>query len=382
MSKRGLILSGGGARGAYQVGVLQALGHICDELNIKSPFQVYSGVSAGSINASFMATYAHDFPRGVEALVQLWSELKPEMVFQSDVIAIGKKLGLKFANFSFGQFTADEVRNSLLDTTPLKQLLQKNLNLNQLQKNINDGFLESLVVTAMAYNSSQAVSFVQGKKGLTSWNKPRRKSEFTSITPEHIMASSAIPMLFPPIKIDDHFYGDGCVRNATPCSPSLRLGAEKLFVVGVRRMSLNASDIKALSDVRPPSMIRIINVILNTVLLDGIEHDIERIESANKLAALIKSKDVSLDKDHKQLKHIDYVCISPSEDIGLLASERAAKLPRMLRFFLKTFGNIEDAHELVSYLLFEADFCKKLIEIGYHDGLEQRDSIVKFLNLK
>lgn len=373
--KMGLVLSGGGARGAYQVGVLQALGHICSELNIKSPFQIYSGVSAGSINAAFMASYAHDFSRGAEELSQLWSNLKPENIFKSDVIALGKKLGMKFVDFSFGQFTQEDVRNSLLDTSPLKDLLQKNLNLNQLRQNIENKNLEALAVTAMDYHTSQAVSFIQGNEHLPQWSKPRRKSVPTSILPEHIMASSAIPLLFPPIRVEDRYYGDGCVRNTTPCSPTLRLGAEKIFVVGVRRIIPSASDLKALHDQASPSMIRIINVLLNTVLLDGIEHDIERINRINEMVSLLPKGKGS----EAELKRVDYIWVSPSGDIGEIASERSTHLPRMLRFFLKTLGHIEDAHELVSYLLFESNFCKQLIEMGYQDGLEQRDSIIHFL---
>lgn len=376
-SKLGVVLSGGGARGAYQAGVLQATAHIARELGIKSPFSIFSGVSAGSINSSFMASFAHDFSRGAEELVQLWSHLESEKVFQADVIALGKKLGLGFANLSFGKFTQDEIKNSLLDTSPLHQLLAQHLNFNQIQENIKNGALKALVITAMDYHNSQAVSFIQGEDGHPTWQKSRRKSVKAKIQAEHIMASSAIPLLFPPIKIGDVFYGDGCVRNTTPCSPALRLGADNLLIVGVRRQAtMNADDIKAISDQRTPSLIRIINVLLNSVMLDGIEHDVERLGYINQLVSQVSEEK----RKSMSLKPVNFVWISPSVDIGALAAERIGKLPRMLRFFFKAMGHLEDANELVSYLMFDSSFCKTLIEIGYNDGMRHKEEIQKLLS--
>ena len=376
MSKIGMVLSGGGARGAYQVGVLQAVADIANELGIKSPFSVFSGVSAGSINAAYMASFAHDFSLGTQGLAQLWGGLSTDKVFTADVIALGKKLGLNFAQLSFGKFTHDEIQNSLLDTAPLFKTISQHLNYSQIQDNITKGILDALVITAMDYRNSQAVSFLQGKDSIKTWDKPRRKSENVQIQTEHIMASSAIPLLFPPIKIDQRYFGDGCVRNSTPCSPSIRLGANHLLVIGVRRQStLNASDIKAMTEDKPPSLIRIINVLLNSVMLDGVEHDVERLKRINQLVDEIGE---SKNKD-STLKKVNYVWISPSVDIGQMAFERISKLPRMLRFFLKAMGHLEDATELVSYLMFDSSFCKQLIEIGYNDGLRQKDEIKNLL---
>jgi len=222
--KTALILSGGGARGAYQVGVLKGIAEILPEKKI-SPFQILSGVSAGAINTSKLASDIEHFGNAVEKLIYLWSKITTDQVFKTDFLTLNK--------FSLGLF-GEKKMNSLLDTTPLQGLIEEFCDFNKIAKNLEEEVIDSMLITANNYDQSSAVSFIQTRTHHPVWKESRRQAQLTEIGPEHIMASSAIPMLFPPIQIGKDFYGDGCVRNSTPCSPAIRMGAEKLFVIGVR----------------------------------------------------------------------------------------------------------------------------------------------------
>ncbi|MBY0451841.1 MAG: alpha/beta hydrolase, partial [Bdellovibrionaceae bacterium] len=195
---------------------------------------------------------------------------------------------------------------------------------------------------------------------------------------KHIMASSAIPMLFPPIKIGEEYYGDGCVRNNTPCSPPIRMGAEKLFVIGVRTQATGSNEsAEHPNTFEPPSIIRIINTLLNAVLLDSVEQDVRRIQRINQF---IEDASQGGKVDNTDLKAIPALCISPSEDIGLLARAHAHHLPRLLRMTLSTFGSLDESSEILSYLLFDAQFCRKLIDMGYHDAMSSKEKILQFFH--
>ncbi|MGZ3692192.1 MAG: patatin-like phospholipase family protein, partial [Pseudobdellovibrio sp.] len=208
------------------------------------------------------------------------------------------------------------------------------------------------------------------------WKESRRVAKHVEVNERHVMASSAIPMLFPPIQIDNQYYGDGCVRNATPCSPSIRLGAEKLFVIGVRTQ-LHAPVIQENEELTPksPSFVRIINTLLNAVLLDSVEQDVHRIQKINQLASLLPESQRNAD-----FKNIPAICISPSQDIGQLARNHAHHLPRLIRMTLSTFGSLDEASEILSYLLFEPHFCRKLLDMGYNDAMASKKEILEFFN--
>ena len=222
-AKTALILSGGGARGAYQVGVLKGLAEILKKAKFKNPFQILSGVSAGAINSAKLASEIENFDVAVEKLVHLWSQMSTEQVFKTDFLSLNK--------FSLGLFGQNKL-NALLDTSPLRTLITKNCDFSKIKKNLDQNLLESLIITANNYDNNSAVSFIQSKTSNVSWSESRRQAVLCEIDSNHIMASSAIPMLFPPIAIHSDYYGDGCVRNNTPCSPSIRMGANKLFVIG------------------------------------------------------------------------------------------------------------------------------------------------------
>lgn len=371
-SKTALILSGGGARGAYQVGVLKGLSEILKEEKIKNPFQILSGVSAGAINCGKLATHIENFDVAIEKLVYLWSNITSEQVFKTDFLSLNK--------FSLGLF-GEKKLNALLDTAPLRALIEKNCDFAKIQKNLDNKVIESVIITANNYDKNSAVSFIQSRQSNVAWSESRRHAELTDIDAGHIMASSAIPMLFPPIKINYSFFGDGCVRNNTPCSPSIRMGAEKLFVIGVRTQissekeaHSNAPPNKKNANHKEPSMIRILNTLLNAVLLDGVEQDVHRIQRINDLVSKTNLKV----RDEHDLKMIPALCISPSENIGEIARGYAHHLPRLLRMTISTFGHLDEASELLSYLLFHPQFCRKLIDMGYKDALNHKQAIQTF----
>lgn len=367
---KALVLSGGGARGAYQAGVLNATAEIAAHLGQKRPFEIYNGASAGAINASFLATQADNFLQATENLGNLWATLDAHQVFKSDALSLGK-IGFKWMrDLPLGGMTGFSPGPALLDTSPLRELLQNNLDFPKIQSNIQSGALRALAVTAVDYHTSMAATFIQGQENLPIWVRSRRYSEKSTIHTDHIMASSAIPLLFPPVEINGHHYGDGCLRNQAPLSPAIHLGAEKILVVGVRR-NTNIDVSKQKTVLTPPTLGRVINTLLNAVLLDGIELDVDRLKKINEFMGRIP------DKLHSQLnfRKVDFVWIHPSIDIGQLAYDHAHKLPPFIRYLLRGLGPSEDSKETISYLLFDPVFCQKLMDAGYEDAMAKREEI-------
>lgn len=374
--KIAIVLSGGGARGAYQVGVISAIAQVMVENNIQSKIEIFTGVSAGAINATFLAAYCDDFQMASKKLVDLWSSLTSDQIFYTDAVHLGK-LGLKWmGELSFGGLTGSSPGRALLDTAPLAKLISKNIDFTRIQRNIQNQHLKALAITAIDYNLSEAVTFVQGDSKIPDWKKSRRHSEKTQIQTEHVMASAAIPLLFPPVSVDARHFGDGCVRNTHPCGPSIYMGAQRLIIIGVRSQTENLVQVAPSKESgHSPSVARVLNVLLNSVLLDGIDLDVERLRRVNDFVAQVP-------ESHRQninYKPLQFAWICPSSDIGAVAFQNSSKLPRMIRYLLKGLGTIEEASEIVSYLLFEPAFCSRLIEIGYNDGMKQKEALLQVL---
>lgn len=372
---RALVLSGGGARGAYQVGVLQAIAEVVLQNKIQKPFSIYTGISAGAINAGFLACGADDFCLSARKLGDLWGSLTSDQIFKTDAVSLGK-IGLKWmGELSLGGMSGTTPGRSLLDTEPLSELIRNNCNFSKIRKHIDSGDLHAVAVTALDYKTSTTISFIQGNDTVKPWARSRRQSErIEQLKTEHIMASSAIPILFPPARADDRYFGDGCVRNVTPCSPAIHLRASKLFVVGVRKPSDTQYEKMVQQSSHPPSVARVVNVLLNSVLLDGVDVDIERMSRINEFLSRVPEEH----HDRLNFKKMDYVFINPSEDIGSIAASMSSRLPRIIRYLLKGLGPLEEASEIMSYLMFEKDFTQHLIEVGYEDGLQQKENIIKF----
>lgn len=378
--KTGLVLSGGGARGAYQVGVLKGLSTLLRELKITHPFQILSGSSAGAINTAKLACTDLDFYKAVTELERLWTEIKSDQVFKTELMSFNK--------FGLGSLISSPKKfNSILDTTPLRKLIDDHCNFNNIQSNLEKGLFDSVIITTNNYDRNKAISFIQSCSKLNSnlslWKESRRSAEFAQLSASHIMASSAIPMLFPPINLNGESYGDGCVRNSTPCSPSIKMGAQKLFVIGVRTQNNKESTTHKQSDnpksIPEASMIRILNTLLNAVLLDSVEQDVQRIQRINDLYD--EAQKINSEFKSEKLKKIPALCISPSRDIGEIARQKAHHIPRILRMTISAFGELDEASEILSYLLFDSDFCTTLINMGYEDALSQKKEIINFFEL-
>lgn len=370
--KFGLVLSGGGARGAYQAGVLQAIVEIAKSLGVRRPFPVITGVSAGAINASYLAAMSDDLELGCEKMAGLWSNLTAERVFKTDALTAGRS-GFRFMmDATVGALYKKKLARSLLETSPLRALLEEHVPFHRIDKNVSDGHLDALAVTAMNYTNSNSVTWVQGQKSLGMWTRQRRKSETALIGVEHIMGSAAIPLFFPPIRVGEDHYGDGCLRNTAPLSPAIHLGADRLIVISVRRPESKAAP---LSPDIEPSIARVLGVILNALLLDAVDVDMERMMRINQTLDLVPERQ----REELQLRKVDYLWLRPSHDIGHLAGELFDRLPRVIRYLVAGLGSSKEAAELTSYLLFDPDFCGQLVRMGYEDGIAQRADIAKFL---
>ncbi len=368
--KLGVVLSGGGARGAYQAGVMHALSQILE--SEQREISVLTGASAGAISASFLASHWENPRIATEKLTELWSGIHADQVYRTDAFSIGK-IGLKWAlDATMGSFVEKKMARSLLNTEPLRKLIGENISIKKIGENLAKEHLESLSVTAMDYASATSVSFVQAASELPMWDRYRRRGELDTITVDHVLGSSAIPLFFPPVQIGQRFFGDGCVRNTAPVSSAIHLGAEKLIVVSVRRPDSLAPP----ADLNyEPTIARVLGVIMNALLLDAIDLDMERLDRINRTLDNVESTKA----DKIGLRKLEHFWIRPSVDIGLLASGQFEQMPPVIRYLLGGLGSSRESSEITSYLLFEPEFCAKLVEIGYQDTLAQSAELKTFL---
>lgn len=368
-----LILPGGGARAAYQVGVIRALATI-HQSRERNPYRILCGTSAGAINAAALASRADDFREAAEWLEYLWMNLSTNSIYRSDWFGvIGNAWRLLMSLFNAGIAVGRPV--GLLDNAPLRELLAKNIDFSAISRQIHDGHLDALSVTAMNYTQGMSISFFQGGPKHAGWQRWRRQGVPTPIDIAHVMASTAIPTIFPPQRIGQHYYGDGALRQLTPISPALHLGADKVLIVpanGHRREYA-----KHIRKIHSPAFGQIIGHLLNSAFVDSIENDIERLERINQLIRLMpKKKSVT---EH-QLKVIDAMVISPSEDIDSLADEHVHQLPRSIKTFMRGTGSrYGGGVNVASYLLFTHSFAERLIQLGYNDGMAQADELSRFV---
>ncbi|MBL4581739.1 MAG: patatin-like phospholipase family protein [Gammaproteobacteria bacterium] len=363
----GLLLSGGGARAAYQVGVLRAIAELLPK-DASNPFHIISGTSAGALNAASLACHAHRFRTGVKLLEHLWKNISSEQIYtphSSKLLGSASVLLL-----SSVRNKSVDVPRSLLDNSPLLELLQRVLKLNKIQRNIDRGLLDALSITASAYNTGESVSFYQGMKGLADWEGPHRIGRRDLINHSHLMASAALPVLFPAVKIGSQFYGDGSVRQLAPTSTPIHLGATRLLVVGVsgNRLKTPAED----KLTTPPSISQIIGHMLNSAFVDTLDNDLEFLRSMNDVLKHMPDKIRNSSKISAQ--HIELLEISPSKEINILATEFYDELPKQMAKHIKP----DTSSTLLSLVLFEKGFCSALIKMGYEDALAKESEIKQF----
>ncbi len=374
--KLALVLSGGGARGAYQAGVVRAIAEICAEAGNPEAFSIMSGVSAGAINAAFLAARKESLIACTERLIDLWVSININQVIRTDLRSLSN-IGLKWATDIISSGALRKQRaNCLLDTKPLFSLLTEQIDFEQIKKNQRSGLLETLTVSATDYDNSENVTFVHSMHSYTPWRRMRRLSQSALITVDHVCASAAIPLFFAPVSIDGHAFGDGCLRNTAPLSAAVHLDADALIVVGVQYTPENPALTQSRAiDGESTSIAQILSVLLNSVMLDGVGTDVERLNRINNTLRLIPEND----RPKAGLRIVEHLHISPTEDIAKIAAQEYEKLPRSLRYLVEGLGNREDVANLSSYLLFVSSFCSRLVNLGYDDGKRKKAEILKII---
>ncbi len=375
-SKVGLILAGGGARAAYQVGVLKAIAELLPP-DCPNPFPIVCGTSAGAINATTLAIYARRFQEGVRRLVVVWRNFHVHQVFRTDSLSVLAN-GLRWLGAIVFAGLGRHNPIALLDREPLQQLLRQTIPCEQIQASIDAGALHALSVTVSGYGSGQSVTFFQGVSSLAPWQRSRRIGSAANITIDHLMASSAIPFLFPAVRINREYFGDGSMRQIAPISPALHLGADRVMVIGVRHEG-GVGPVRVNGD-EYPSLAQIAGHVLNSIFLDSLEADIERLRRINKTISLIPTD--HLHEGGVTLRSVDVLVISPSEDLEKLAARHAHHLPWTIRSLLASLGAFNrKGSNLISYLLFERPYCRDLIDLGYGDAMRRKDEILRFLEM-
>ncbi len=370
----GLVLSGGGARAAYQVGVLNALAEMLPA-NIPCPFKIICGTSAGAINATVLAVSASNFTEGVRQLTAVWKHFHVHHVYRADptgVIHNSAKWAMAVLTGGLGKRTPF----SLLDNTPLAHLLGTRVDYTAIQRSIDAGDLYAFSITCSGYTSGQSVTFYQGMPKLEPWQRARRIGVPTQIGLEHLMASSALPFIFPAMHINREFFGDGSMRQIAPLSPALHLGADRLFVIGVGRETQTQQERTRTESF--PSLAQIAGHCLNSIFLDSLEADLERLQRINRTLSIMPKE---LQGKHSMPLHqVDFRVIAPSEALEKIAISHVHELPRTIRVLLYTVGALKrSGSNLASYLLFEPGFCRALIQLGYDDAMKRRADLMAFL---
>jgi NTE family protein len=368
--RAGLVLTGGGARAAYQVGVIKAVRDILGN-PVKNPFPILCGTSAGAINATTLAVYADDFSRGVGNLLEVWENMHCHHIYRTDFGHIMKS-GARWLSAMMLLSRHNPV--SLLDSTPLKEMLERTLAFERIQDHIDSGALYAVSVTASGYTTGQSVSFFQGGSGLEGWERNQRIGAAVSLKLEYLLASSALPFIFPAVKVHREYFGDGSVRQIAPISPALHLGADRVLVVGTGRQTPDMA--RARSNVYP-SVAQIAGHALNSIFLDGLSVDLERLERINRTLTLIPAE--KLAEANLPLRPVKVLFISPSQPLERIAARFVHELPATIRFILRPTGAMNrSGSNLVSYLLFEESFCRTLIDLGYQDTVGQEQEVRAF----
>jgi len=366
-----LVLAGGGARAAYEVGVLSAIAERAPGLE----FPILTGVSAGAINAVYLAAHAETLSAACGALRDHWSHLVVDRVYRIQPWHLGRALLRGVAGPLLGARGEAAVVRGLMDMSPLRESLAARLDFGGIDANIASGRLHAVALSATSYASGQTVTFVHGASGVPTWRRALRYAVRARLTLDHVMASAALPILFPAVRLGDAFYGDGSVRQTAPLAPAIHLGARAILVVTQRsEPELAASPVPTLGDY--PTLAEVIGLLLHAIFLDALEADAERIERINRTLARVPAGAAP-----EGLRPVSLLMLRPSRDLGALAAGSGAKLPPAVRWVVRRMGGHRTtAVDFLSYLLFDPAYTTALIDLGYADGLTQWPRIERFLS--
>ncbi len=373
----GLILPGGGARGAYQVGVLKAIEELLPA-GSASPFPVVTGTSAGSLNASMVASRSSNYTDGMRRLEGMWKNLHMDMVVRTEV-SVALKTGAAWMWSFASRGSMDSPPRSLLDNSPLRSLLENHVNLARMRQCIETGHLQALGITSSSYAQGASITHFEGQPDLEGWERTRRFGIPTRLAINHLMASIAIPVVFPAVRIENDYHGDGSMRESAPLSPALHLGANKLLVISVRNPTLDEPPAVRQAP-QYPSLGQITGYVFDTLFMDRLDSDIERLNRIN--FALSKTRRDTFRHGNSLLRPVEFLVISPSRDIRSIVARHTSAFPRSMKILLSGIGAMaKEGRPLTSYLLFDSAFCRELIELGYEDGQREREKLQALLEL-
>ena len=365
----GLILTGGGARAAYQIGVLRAIATTLPK-QARNPFHIIAGTSAGALNAASLATHAHHLGTAVRILESMWKNISSDMVYDLHSANLLSGASGLVLNMLTGKNSDNAV--ALLNNTPLAELLARVIKFDRIQHNIDIGLLDALSITASAYSSGESVSFYQAVKNSENWQGPHRIGVRTELGLGHLMASAAIPVIFPAVKLGAQYFGDGAIRQLAPTSTALHLGARRLLAIGVSGNRTKAPLEDEMTE--QPSLSQILGHILNSAFVDTLENDLEFLRHMNAVIPLIPESAIEHNSIH--MNKIDLLEISPSRELNVLAMEHYHELPKAMTRYIKEGSS----GTLLSLILFERGFCSALCQLGFEDAMEKEGRIREFFS--
>lgn len=364
-----LVLTGGGARAAYQVGFLKCLAENMPEASLP----IITGVSAGAINAAYLASHRGSLSDAVKGLDELWSNLDPYEIYRVGTIPLFSNIlrwGLRLLS---GGSRAVPEPESILDVTPLRELLVRELTtrsgtIEGIVENLDSGRLKAVALSTLKYSTGQTITWVQGRD-FEAWERPRRRGVQTKIAVDHVMASAALPLVFPAVEIDGSWYGDGGIRLAAPLAPAIHLGARKILAISTRqRKNQTEADEPTFVGYPPPAQVA--GTMLNAVFLDAVDQDAENLRRINRMLDKVQ------DKRYGRLRQISTLVLRPSQDLGRLAAQFEARLPGAFRFLTRGWGTRETrSPDFLSLLMFQSDYLRELISIGQRDAEARLDEI-------
>jgi NTE family protein len=371
-----LVLQGGGARAAYQVGVLKAVSEILGHPR-ENPFPIITGTSAGAINAAVLATHADHFSEAVLRLENIWRNISPDQVYRTDVVGVARCSVRWLSSFVFGAVTKNH-RVSLFDNEPLRGLLDRMLNAQRIKAHIAEGHLKAISVAASGYTSGQHCAFFDASADIQGWKRSQRVGiRVSQLRVDHLMGSAAIPFAFPAVKINREYFGDGSIRQTAPLSPALHLGATRVFVIGTAKLVKEIPD-RQRADVYP-SLAQIAGHAMSSIFLDSLAMDLELLQRVNSTLAMVD--DHKLKQSGSRLQHVDFMVACPTVQLEGLAHEHVHNLPAPIRFLMRSIGAMrKGGATLASYLLFDKSYCAGLIDMGYADTIARRDELQLFFD--